>query len=61
MHAGNDLEIVGELPAIARQPYAVSVDTPHEETMQRLLDVLLSSTSRARFESVGFRWLGDDA
>ncbi len=47
--------------AIARQPYAVARDTDHAHTMRRLLDAILTSESRSRFEDLGLVWVADQS
>lgn len=43
--------------ALARQPFAVGVDTDYPQLTQRLLDAISTAQSRARFEDLGFEWL----
>ncbi len=43
--------------AIARQPYAVALNSDFPQTMQRLLDAISKAQSRQRFEDLGFGWL----
>lgn len=38
------------------QPYAVGLDTPYKQMMNRLLEALITSESRERFTEVGFGW-----
>lgn len=50
-----------QLPgAIATQPYAVGLDSPHQHLMNRLLETLRAQRSRERFVSSGFNWLAQD-
>lgn len=58
-HVGDQGEIVAiDHPhARAIQPFAVHRKNRYPQLMGRFLRALTSDTSRARFESVGFRWL----
>jgi len=47
--------------ATARQPFAVGLNSDHEELMNRLLLALTSAESKRRFEKTGFRWMGGGA
>ena len=46
--------------AEATQPYAVAVDSPHAQTMERLLQSITTNDGRDRFESLGFEWRFDE-
>jgi ABC-type molybdate transport system substrate-binding protein len=46
--------------ALAVQPFAIQKGTRHRALLGRLLDDLRTNDSRARFESLGFQWLGTD-
>ncbi|MCH2145478.1 MAG: substrate-binding domain-containing protein [Phycisphaerales bacterium] len=41
----------------ARQPWAVSRTSDHQNTLGRLLDALLAEESAGRFKALGFNWL----
>ncbi|MBC8404019.1 MAG: substrate-binding domain-containing protein [Planctomycetes bacterium] len=43
--------------ALARQPFAVALDSKYPHTMQRLFDALTSAATQQRFEELGFVWL----
>jgi molybdate transport system substrate-binding protein len=46
--------------ALAVQPFAIQRDSASKDLLQRLLDQLLSTESRRRFEELDFRWLGKE-
>ena len=52
---------VNDPQALATQPVAVARDSRYPHLAGRLVDRLLSHASRAKFESLGFRWLGETA
>jgi len=43
--------------AIAIQPYAVAKNSRHKQLMLRFLEAVLTPTSQATFEKVGFQWV----
>ncbi|MCI0638344.1 MAG: molybdate ABC transporter substrate-binding protein [Gemmataceae bacterium] len=48
-----------DLPdAVARQPFAVARDSEHKHLLQRFLLAVTAPESQARFQELGFRWLG---
>ena len=51
-----DLIEIGLPGSTAIQPYAVARQTPYKQLLARFFDHVLSPASRARFETVGFRW-----
>jgi molybdenum ABC transporter molybdate-binding protein len=69
VYRANTSQAAGELEIIeidhpragAVQPYAVSRDSPHQHTVERLLDAIRSAPSRERFESAGFTVVARDA
>jgi molybdenum ABC transporter molybdate-binding protein len=60
---GDKLTVVpiADSKANAIQPYVVSVNSDHKQLMYRFLKKLESDASRQRFQSVGFRWVGESA
>ncbi|MCH2161776.1 MAG: substrate-binding domain-containing protein [Phycisphaerales bacterium] len=52
----DELDAVPIPDAEAVQPYAVAIDSPHSQTMQRLLDTITTPVGRDRFVSLGFDW-----
>lgn len=60
-NAEKHLEIVemNLAEAVAIQPYAVAKDSNHRHLMQRLLEAILSPSSKQRFRDAGFRWLAE--
>jgi molybdate transport system substrate-binding protein len=55
MHELDIIEL-GEDGASATQPFAVARNSNHPNTLERLLDALKGSRSRARFDAQGFGW-----
>ena len=45
--------------AMAIQPYAVAKDSHHKYLMRRLLEAILSPSSKARFIKSGFQWVAE--
>lgn len=45
--------------AVAIQPCAVARNSDHRHLMQRLLEAILSPSSRQRFSAAGFQWLAE--
>lgn len=60
-HVLDELELVEiHNPArMATQPFAVGRNSDHKRTMERLFERISSSTSRERFEALGFGWAPD--
>ena len=50
---------VGVDDAVAFQSYAIGRETDHPRLLGRLFERVRGATARARFESVGFRWIGE--
>jgi len=51
-----DIVAISDESAFATQPYAIAQNSKHKQTMRRLLDAILASRSRQRFENLGFEW-----
>ena len=45
--------------AVAIQPYAVAKDSQHKYLMRRLLEAILSPSSKERFVKSGFQWMAE--
>lgn len=45
--------------AVAIQPYAVAKDSQHKYLMRRLLDAILTPSSKERFLKSGFQWVAE--
>ena len=67
VYASNAALVLDELDLIeiedagrtATQPFAIGRGSDHKHTMERLLDRIRSTTSRERFEALGFGWAAD--
>ncbi|MBI3410528.1 MAG: molybdate ABC transporter substrate-binding protein [Planctomycetes bacterium] len=58
--SGKDsLEVIAlNLPdAVARQPFAISLESRHKYLMRRLLQAIVAPDNAARFRSLGFSWM----
>ena len=43
--------------SVATQPFATAKDSPHKQTMVRLLAAIRAESSQQRFSQEGFRWV----
>ena len=55
------IRIQGLPCSVATQPFGVAKDSAHKQTAERLLAAIREESSKQRFESEGFRWIGEDA